>query len=142
MTNSFGQSNANSIIEKSKGTWLIPIPKYIKLEENKVKRDGTYDKTDSSLFFITDSSYAVTAVFEGKVMGIFPIEDAYVVMTQYGDYYITYSNITEVKFKEGDTVKRGDVIGKIMKVDDDTYLINFLLMKQNKMIEAAKWFKW
>ena len=142
-TELFGQAIENKIIEKSKGTWITPIPKYLKIEGNKERERRTiYDKTDSSLTFVTDSSYSVTAVFGGKVVAVFPIEDAYMIMTQFGDYFISYTNLTDVKVKEGDLIKEGSLIGKVMKVDEDYYFINFILMKKKEMIGAQKWFKW
>ena len=63
-------------------------------------------------------------------------------MLTVGDYVIIYGNITKSKFKVGDTLRAGQVVGKVLKGDTGEYFLDFILMRKDKRIGAINWFKW
>lgn len=138
----FGQSHPNDIIEKSKSSWDLPIPGYIAIQDNKYRvRERVYDLTDSSWRFISDSCYAVKAVFAGKVIELFEIEGSVSILTRFGDYFLLYSNLSNSTIEKGETIEAGRVLGKMRKEVDGEIYLDFSIMKGNKMIGPQSWFK-
>ena len=138
----FGQSHTNDIIEKSKGSWELPIPRYIEIEDNKYRvRQYSYNSTDSSWRFISDSCYDVKAVFAGEVIEQFEIEGSLAILTKFGDYFLLYSNLSNSTVKKGETIVAGRVLGKMRKEVDGQIYLDFYILKGNKMIGPQSWFK-
>ena len=57
----------------------------------------------------------VTSVSEGEVQSVFNVEDMSVVMIRHGKYFTTYANLSTANVSKGQTVKRGQVLGKLAK---------------------------
>jgi len=138
----FGQSHPNDIIEKSKGSWDLPISRYIVIQDNKFRvRERVYDLTDSSWRFISDSCYDVKAVFAGVVIEHFEIEGSVSILTRFGDYFLLYSNLSNSTVEKGEIIKAGRVLGKMRKELDGEIFLDFSIMKDNKIIGPQNWFK-
>jgi hypothetical protein len=136
------QSYLNDTIEKSKGTWIVPIPKYLEIQDNKYReREYVYNRSDSTWRFVSDSCYAVKAVFPGLVFAKLEIEGYLTIITKFGDYFFTYSNLTSVKVEKGETVTAGMILGNLRKETDGTIFLDFSIMKNERMVGLQNWFK-
>src|SRR5450755_3375726 len=56
---------------------------------------------------------SVTAVFDGDVQSVFNVGDVSAVMIRHGKYFTTYSNLSTVSVSKGQTVKTGQLLGKL-----------------------------
>jgi len=146
LTETFGQTTANDIFEQAKGTLLTPLSSYKEVEDIQVREEasrpcGRYDRTDSSLTFVTDSTYEVRAAYKGVIRGIFEIEDSYTLLTKFGDYFLIYSGLNKPELKVGDTVQGGQIIGSLYDYRDtpNCCSLQFSVQKLEKTLNACKW---
>lgn len=68
--------------------------------------------------YIYSKENDVFALAAGKVERIFRIEDEDLVMIRKGDTTFQYSNLDTAIVKVGNTVRKGELIGKVKKDDD------------------------
>ena len=140
---SFGQNDSTKLFEKSRGKWQLPIPKYSKIYDNENLKRFTSYQFDSTLRIITDSSYQVKAVHDGIVTAIIEVEEEYTILTQFGDYFISYSRLTKPNFREGELIKQGQQLGQVIKNwTEKNYMLEIMLSKGTKQISPVTWFAW
>jgi len=140
---SYAQIDSTKMFELSKGKWPLPLPKYLKIYDNENLKRYTSNQFDSTLRIITDSSYEVTAVHEGKIVGIFEVDGDYTVMTKFGKYFISYNSLTKPNLKEGEFIKAGRVLGRVVKNwTEENYTLHLYLSNGTKQISAQKWIDW
>ncbi|NNV58030.1 M23 family metallopeptidase [Limnovirga soli] len=142
-TNSFGQPSTNDTFERAKGSLSIPLSSYKKIVSMDDRRHAHFfDRTDSSLTFITDSASEVKASFKGIIKGVFEINGNYTIMTKFGDYFLIYSGLSKPNRKVGETVLSGQILGKLRKEKDDLECaLWFSVQKMDKCLDAYKWLK-
>ncbi len=98
---------------------------------------------DSSLRIITDSSYNITAVHDGTVIGIIEVENEYTIVTKFGDYFIVYGRLMKPDLQKGDFLVTGQSIGQLTKYSsDEHYTLEINLYKKEKELSPNKWIKW
>ncbi len=77
----------------------------------------------------------VTAVFDGKVVSVQFIPGHFnMVLIQHGAYYTVYSNLDVLNVNRNDTVKAGQVIGKLGKSD-----LHFEVWREKNRLNPAHW---
>jgi hypothetical protein len=143
LTRSSGQTNTNDIFEQAKGTLLIPIASYKQIIDMDDRRHAyTFDRTDSSVTFITDSACEIKASYGGVIKVLFDINDSYTIGTKFGDYFIIYSGLSRSNLQVGDSVQAGQIIGRLYKEKGNSECeLWFSVQKMNKSIDAYKWLK-
>ncbi len=137
----FSQENKDSLFLKSKGTWNYPIYSVLKIDtwQDRKHMLDLYDNSKGVIFF-SDKSMAVRAVHSGRVIISAEIDNEFMVITRYGDYFVGYFSIIAPVVKKGDNIKAGDVIGNCGKNLDGDYNIEILLYSQREELDAAEWF--
>jgi murein hydrolase activator len=94
--------------------------------------------------FITISSptgTSVKACFDGEVRSVFDVGGNTAVMIQHGKYFTTYSNLSSATVSKGQTVKTGQVIGRVGTNLDGDGELNFVLARENQMINPGPWLR-
>ncbi|MFY7840394.1 MAG: murein hydrolase activator EnvC family protein [Lacibacter sp.] len=94
--------------------------------------------------FITIASPAGTSVkacFDGEVASVFDVGGNTAVMIQHGKYFTTYSNLSSANVSKGQKVKTGQVIGRVGTNLDGDGELNFVLARENQMINPAPWLR-
>ncbi len=94
--------------------------------------------------FITIASPAGTAVkacFDGEVRSVFDVGGNTAVMIQHGKYFTTYSNLSSANVSKGQMVKTGQVIGRVGTNLDGDGELNFVLARENQMINPSPWLR-
>ena len=130
-------SQEDSLFLASKGTWKYPV---LKCSIQKELHETGHRSLGVN--FISDSSYSVKAVFEGIVILVNEYDSVHMVVTRYGSYFIGYSNLELPQVKKGDTIKAGQVIGRMAKNLDDVYSVEMMLStKDEDYKELETWFK-
>lgn len=83
--------------------------------------DLKYVETDNPGIDIETSKGAnAVAVFDGHISDIFRLPGYNtIVMVRHGDYLTIYANLETISVKKGDSVKAGQVIGKVFSDPDD-----------------------
>ena len=93
------------------------------------------------IVFISDKPTEVYSVAEGKVAAVFTIGEIKAVIIKYGDYYLTYSGLEDCYVNKNDFVYSSSKIGRLRKIYEDTYELEFLAYFKSKEIESIEdWF--
>src|SRR5207344_3442995 len=67
---------------------------------------------------------AVTAIFDGEVQGVFFVGDVSAVMIRHGKYFTTYSNLSSVAVSKGQSVKMGQLLGKLADIGQLEFVLS------------------
>jgi hypothetical protein len=82
----------------------------------------------------TDSAYAVTAIYDGRVVSILEQDSLYSLLTNTGDYYIYYCNLTKPYFNKGDKICAGQPIAFLSKdPSEEMYTLEVTLLKNGRV---------
>jgi murein hydrolase activator len=81
---------------------------------------------------------SVTAVFEGDVQSVFNVGDVSAVMIRHGKYFTTYSNLSSVAVSKGQSVKTGQLLGKLGEIGQ----LEFVLSDdKDHLFDPEKWLR-
>ena len=83
----------------------------------------------------------VKTIHEGVVKDLFQIEGSWGVIVQHGNYYTVYGNLASVNVSKADIIESGTIIGTAASNINGNSELEFLLMKNEKNIDPAPWFK-
>ncbi len=89
----------------------------------------------------TRSGEKVRSVFEGTVglVGSVPGMDGQIVMIRHGEYFTVYSGLRNVSVNAGDKVKMKQVLGEVLKDEEDGAVLQFQIWKNNKRLDPEDW---
>lgn len=140
-THTNAQKDQDAVFRKSKGTWNYPMDSVSKIytsQERKLIPDAHY--YSKAITFFSENSRPVRAVHPGIVVLIKKIDDVYLVLTKFGNYFIAYSGIVHPMIKKDDRLRENDLIGICGKIIDDEYGLELFLSKGSEDLDAAEWF--
>lgn len=84
------------------------------------------------------------AVYAGKVSGVYVLKGfSTVVIVNHGSYYTVYGNIASPSVKNGDTVKSGQSLGKLVSDADDgnRTIIHFEIWQGREKLNPMQWIR-
>ncbi len=139
-TSGKSQASQNIEFEQSKGKWPIPISNYAKYINDEERNSTSNEIGHKGITIIPNQNDSVKSVFKGSVVLVFPIGNSFVVMTSYGDYFITYSNLDTPHVKKGDKVSQGEFLGRLSPSNRQLELM--LTNRQDKEFDPFEWIKW
>lgn len=89
----------------------------------------------------TRSGEKVRSVFEGTVglVGTVPGMDGQIVMIRHGEYFTVYSGLKSVSVSAGEKVKMKQVLGQVLKDEEDGAVLQFQIWKNNKRMDPEEW---
>ena len=94
------------------------------------------------LTIATKFGTGVKSVFDGDVVGVYNMGDGMAVTIRHGKYFTTYSNLTSVSVKKGESVSTGQLIGKAGRDDaGEAGQIDFILMIETKNVNPEPWLR-
>jgi hypothetical protein len=134
------QTAQNIEFEQSKGKWPPPITNFAKYINDEERNSTSNEVGHKGITIIPNQNDSVKAVFKGKVVLIFPIANSFAVMTNYGDYFITYVNLDSPKVKKGDRIAQGEYLGHLSNSPGQLELI--LTNRNDKEFDPFEWIKW
>lgn len=134
------QVSQNIEFEQSKGKWSPPISDYAKYINDEERNSGYHEIFHKGLTIFPNQNDSVKAVFKGKVVLVFPIANTFTVMTNYGDYFITYSNLDSPSVKKGNLVSEGQFLGLLSKTARQLELM--LTNRRDNEFDPFEWIKW
>ena len=135
---------ANFESSKSRMPWPVDQG-YVCIHYGVYQIGDTKLKGDNPGITICTSQPGVNAkaIFDGEVESVFNIGDIKAVMIRHGKYFTIYSNLSLANVAKGNTVKTGQVIGKVAADEDDGEggKLEFVLMIENKNVNPEPWLK-
>ena len=140
------KSKASKKFEGNKGRLIMPAygvitahfgtHKHPVLENITIRNDGI----DISV----GNNTSVKCVFKGKVSKIVTIPGANkAILIKHGEYFTVYSNLVNVTVSAGDTVYKGQKIGKVFKQNGkpNSGILNFQIWYGKEKLNPEKWIK-
>jgi septal ring factor EnvC (AmiA/AmiB activator) len=129
--------------EVNKGKLPFPVDNgYVSINFGRYTIPGTTLVTSQD--FITIASPAGTSVkacFNGEVVSVFDVGGNTAVMIRHGKYFTTYSNLSSAAVNKGQSIKTGQVIGRVGTNLDGDGELNFILARESQMINPAPWLR-
>lgn len=129
--------------EGNRGRLPFPVDNgYVSIGYGSYTVPGTNIK--GSQDFITIASpqgTSVKACFEGEVVSVFDVGGMSAVMIKHGKYFTTYSNLSSTNVNKGQIVKTGQVLGKVGANLDGEGELNFILARENQLINPSSWLR-
>jgi hypothetical protein len=122
----------------------VPLKKYNRIISDAEKRKGCLPIIDFVLSIVTDSSYNVISINEGRVEHIIEIDTVTkekLVIIRYGDYYTSYYPLKDIIVKKGDFLRKGKIFAVLCK-NFDEYILDVRLSKGSKDIYPEDWINW
>jgi septal ring factor EnvC (AmiA/AmiB activator) len=96
----------------------------------------------SAVTISSPAGTAVKVVFDGVIIMVTEIDDGKDAITvKHGDYYTTYTNLTNVTVKKGEEVKTGQVLGRTGLNFDGIGSIDFYCAKGYNNFDPEKWLR-
>lgn len=141
VTHANAQKDLDAVFLKSKVTWNYPMDSISKIFTSQ-ERKSIPDSHDYSkaVTFYSENSRPVRAVHPGIVVFIKKIDEVYLVLTKFGNYFIAYSGIAHPMIKKDDRLRENDLIGICGKIIDDEYGFELFLSKGSEDLDPAEWF--
>ncbi|QNA45159.1 murein hydrolase activator EnvC family protein [Lacibacter sediminis] len=129
--------------ESNKGKLPFPVDNgYVSINFGSYVIPGTNIKGNQDFITIASpSGTSVKACFDGEVRSVFDVGGNTAVIIQHGKYFTTYSNLSSTNVSKGQTVKTGQVIGRVGTNIDGDGELNFVLARENQMINPSPWLR-
>ena len=137
-----GNITTNTNFINSKGSMVWPVDKgYVLMHFGPNILPSGSTILQSNITIATEIGSPVKSSFEGVVTTVTEDEGA-TVMIQHGRYFTTYSNLTGVTVKRGQSVTTGQVIGKALANLEGVGAIEFYIYdEKSKYYDPEKWLR-
>jgi septal ring factor EnvC (AmiA/AmiB activator) len=97
------------------------------------------DKNNPGVYIQTKQGEKIRSVFDGEVKGIFEMPGkGYAIVINHGEYFTTYTGLSEVSVSIGDKVKRKQALGEIA-TSKGVAEIQFCIVKNQTYLDPEKW---
>ncbi len=132
----------NSNFENNRGSLPWPVEKGYKIMGYGINElPGRIQMDNPGITIGTDIGASVKAVFDGQVSAIQPIDNMIVIVLKHGRYFTSYSNLASVNVSRGQTVKIGQVIGKVASNDDGIGSIDLIISNEKSNMNPESWLR-
>ncbi len=132
----------NVSFENNRGGLPWPVDRgQISLGFGRGKSDLGYDIDNPGITIATDVGTPVKAVFEGLVSSVVNVDNMQVVILQHGRYFSTYSNLSGVSVQRGQTVKIGQVLGRVMANEEGVGVLDFIMSNEKSNVDPMRWLR-
>lgn len=84
---------------------------------------------------------SVKAVFDGEVIAVYPNDEQPFIVLQHGKYFTTYTNLSGITVSKGQTVKYGQVLGKVAAGYDGEGAMDFYMSNETSNFDPEKWLR-
>lgn len=129
--------------EDNRGNLPWPVSGRVSMRFGIQKYEGLpVDVNNPGITIETNAEASVKAIFDGEVAAVTSVGPVQAVIIKHGKYFTTYSNLSSATVNKGQTVKRGQVIGKVMEKEDGMGDLEFLISNDtNKNFDPEKWLR-
>jgi hypothetical protein len=139
------KADSNKIFLNSKGHLSVPLSYFTSAMTENQRYSYFGGCSGHGIEFYTDRATSpILAVFDGVVIGIFPVGNHSAIMTKFGDYFITYDEVAKSYVKKGDLVEAGQIIASLDSNLNHlgTGLGIIISDKNDKFFDPEQWFDW
>lgn len=96
---------------------------------------------NKGIYLQTTAGSVARAVYEGEVSSCLVLGNTFAVIVQHGNYRTVYSNLRQLKVKQGDKVKAKQALGVIYSDpdDDNKTEVYFQIYKDRQLLDPTPW---
>jgi len=96
---------------------------------------------NKGIYLQTEVNANARSVYEGEVSGILVLGNTYAVIVQHGNYRSVYSNLVDLKVKQGDKVQAKQTLGRVYTdADNDNKTELFFQIYQDRnLLDPTPW---
>jgi len=130
--------------ERNKGLLPWPVAKgfisgYFGTHQHPVYEHVTIN--NKGIYLQTEVNASARAVYEGEVSGVLVLGNTYAVIVQHGNYRTVYSNLVDLKVKQGDKVVAKQTLGRVFTdADNDNKTELFFQIYQDRtLLNPTPW---
>jgi len=132
--------NANFINNRGSLPW--PVDKgYMLMHYGRNQLLSGTELDMTGITIATDIGTPVKSIFDGVVSKVLYVEDMQVVILQHGRYFSTYSNLSNVSVQSGQSVTRGQVLGKAAANLDGIGAVDFYINDEKNNFDPERWLR-
>ena len=130
--------------EQNKGRLPWPVEKGFISGTCGVHQHPVYEHVtvnNKGIYLQTTAGSTARAVYEGEVSSCVVLGNTYAVIVQHGNYRTVYSNLSQLKVKQGDKVKAKQALGTIYSDpdDDNKTEVYFQIYKDRQLLDPTPW---
>ncbi len=130
--------------EQNKGRLPWPVEKGFISGTFGVHQHPVYEHVtvnNKGIYLQTTAGSTARAVYEGEVSSCVVLGNTYAVIVQHGNYRTVYSNLSQLKVKQGDKVKAKQALGIIYSDpdDDNKTEVYFQIYKDRQLLDPTPW---
>jgi septal ring factor EnvC (AmiA/AmiB activator) len=132
----------NSSFEKNRGSLPWPVDRGVVLMHygtNKLPSGSTLEVASTTIS--SDIGSPVKTVFDGTVSTVTSVDEMQVVIIQHGRYFTTYSNLSGVSVSRGQSVRTGQVIGRVAPNLDGVGAMDIYISNENNNYDPESWLR-
>lgn len=132
----------NSNFEKNRGSLPWPVDRGLVLMHygtNKLPSGSTLEV--ASITISSDIGTPVKAIFDGTVSTVTSVDEMQVVIVQHGRYFTTYSNLSGVTVIRGQSIRTGQVIGKVAPNLDGVGAMDLYISNEHNNYDPESWLR-
>ncbi|MGG9971359.1 murein hydrolase activator EnvC family protein [Ferruginibacter sp. SUN002] len=133
----------NASFESNRGSLPWPVDKgYVMVHFGRQKLEGTNVEVNNPGITIgSDIGSAVKAIFDGEVTMVQSIDNMQIVIIKHGKYFSTYSNLSGVTVTRGQTVRTGQVLGRVAANDEGIGSMDLITSNETSNVNPESWLK-
>ncbi|MGB3235812.1 MAG: M23 family metallopeptidase, partial [Ferruginibacter sp.] len=83
----------------------------------------------------------VKVIFDGEVLSVNLNDEQPFVVIQHGKYFTTYTNLNGINVSKGQSVKRGQVIGRVATNYDGDGSMDFYMSTETGFVDPERWLR-
>jgi septal ring factor EnvC (AmiA/AmiB activator) len=132
--------NANFIGNRGSLPW--PVDKgYMIMRFGPQKLDIGVTVDNPGITIGSDIGTPVKALFDGEVSSVTNIDNMQLVVLKHGAYFTTYSNLSGVGVSRGQSIRTGQVLGKVAPNDEGTGSIDLIISNEKGNLNPEGWLR-
>jgi septal ring factor EnvC (AmiA/AmiB activator) len=132
--------NANFISNRGSLPW--PVEKgYMMMRFGPQKLDIGVTVDNPGITIGSDIGTSVKALFDGEVSSVTNIENMQVVILKHGAYFTTYSNLSGVNLSRGQSIRTGQILGRVAPNDEGVGSIDLIISNEKGNLNPEAWLR-
>jgi septal ring factor EnvC (AmiA/AmiB activator) len=127
--------------ERNRGSLPWPADGYILSDYGRNVLPGGVEYSNPGVSIGASIGASVKAIFDGEVTLVNSMDDKQVVFIKHGKYFSVYSNLSSASVQRGQTIKTGQVVGRVGANDDGQGQVDLIIMKENNNVNPAQYLR-
>ena len=133
----------NASFESNRGSLPWPVDKgYVIMRFGTQRMEDINVNIDNPGITVgSEVGASVKALFDGEVSSVTNIDNMQVVILKHGRYFSTYSNLSGVNLSRGQSIRTGQVLGRVAANDEGIGSIDVIISNEKGNLNPESWLR-